>query len=937
MKSSISSSNLSDPVLRGFCLEHYSFSNPVPFYYPKLHYSDSNQRKCGRFGISKELWYSLQAFNGVISYGLGRAGWNPVGKSYLLDLIFGTDFVSGSPTKSAFHSSSIDIQMTKNLFGELKEEAIRWGFIDCHGFSDIHIIQSMSQLLEIALIHVTHDDFIRNRERLDREISIFVGSVRYVYIFIRDSNGMDVEIDHDTYDSLQTVYIPNLTNKDINIHSLKKNLRQIGYEILHLELDPSKVIGSEFLERVLKKVDPFSWQDIKLDKSLITGVFSLVHTSMSNPSAMNFSFLNYYPLFVEYMNCYYKACHETNQKIIDDMHARCGELQRCLLDASMCEIVSLFIKVIEKENSALIMWKLSQELYLLSKRFCKSKHLEQKNDKYTLEILWREAMLCNKYGNFNKEDNPSKQTFALSYSNHVRRGEAFELIDGDNLRFFDREIDALLSNLYEEQTKELAITNRGGDLMKKAPIVVSIFGPQNSGKSTLLNYCFGCKFLTSAGRCTRGIYGSLCRLSRPINCTNQFLILDTEGLDAIERKRINDTSLIHFDRTMVLFCLAVSQVVIINFKGDIGIEMQNLLLICAYSLHKLKVRRVPAPKIFFVLNQHADPDPKKHLNLINNLMEKMNKESALMDTEGIKMSELIHLSRENLFILPSAFNSESMNKPNSKLFDTNIIKLTPTVAFAEKCTNLRLAVIDQLDNLPSENRAPFQTMSEWIKMSGTIWDTIIKFQYIVTYGNVEELQCNNLLSTIISNLMDVYIYKNIKRFDDLTNQLILEINNIGTLSSPDIILTNIMMKFDEVFIHYQDICLEEYGRTCQNEPLLKAMDHICVDSKVNMRKLLYMVRKEYEDNFKFQIKSVLTEIKLSESMKRFQEIVIGNVDRYLELKAEGRMKRFSLERWINSDIFILISVHQWQMDCSFFPSGLLIKSKCFFGSVCMLV
>ena len=96
----------------------------------------------------------------------------------------------------------------------------------------------------------------------------------------------------------------------------------------------------------------------------------------------------------------------------------------------MCEIVSLFIQVIEKENSALIMWKLSQELYLLSKRFCKSKHLEQKNDKYTLEILWREAVLYNKYGNLKKEDNPLKQTFTLSYSNHVRRGEAFELIDG---------------------------------------------------------------------------------------------------------------------------------------------------------------------------------------------------------------------------------------------------------------------------------------------------------------------------------------------------------------------------------------------------------------------------------------------------------------------------------------------------------------------------
>ena len=889
---------LSDPVLRGFCLEHYSFSNPVPFYYPKLHFSDANKRKCARFGISKELWYSLQAFNGLISYGLGRAGWNPVGKSYLLDLIFGTDFVAGSPSKSAFHSSSIDIQMTKNLFGELKEEAIKWGFIDCHGFSDFKVIQNISQLLEIALIHVTHHDFIRNKERLDREISISVGSVKYVYVFVRDCDGVNVKIDRDTFDGLQTIYIPNLTNTDINIHSVKKSLREIGYEILHLNLDKSKSINGEFLEKLLSKLDNFSSQEIESDKRLITKISSLVYTSMSTPSAINFSFLNYYPLFVEYMSCYYRACHEPKQTIIDSMNARCDELQQKLLDAPMCEIVSFFNQIIEKQNSALIMWKLSQELSLLSKKFCVSKQLQQKNDKYTLEILWREAVLYNKYGSLGKEDNHLKKTFALSYSNHVRRGEAFELIDGDNLRFFNKEIDALLSDLYEEQNKELEIINRGSnDLMKQAPIVMSIFGPQSSGKSTLLNYCFGCKFLTSAGRCTRGIYGSLCRLSRPVNCTNQFLILDTEGLDAIERKNIEDTSSIHFDRTMVLFCLAVSQVVIINIKGDIGSELQNLLQICAYSLHKLKVRRVPAPKIFFVLNQQADPDPKKHLDSINILMEKMNKESALMDTEGIKMSELIQISRENLFILPSAFNSESMNKPNSKLFDTNVIKLTPTVSFAEKCTNLRLAVIDQLDNLPEGNRAPFQTMSDWIQMSGTIWDTIIKFQDIVKYGNIEELQCNNLLSKTISKLMDTHMYQNKKQFDNLTKQLTLEINSIKSESSPDIILSKIMMKFDEVFEKYRNVCVAEYGRKCQNEPLLRKMDYICVESKANMSRLLYMVRKEYEDSIKFQIKAVLTEIKLSESMKRFQEMVIGNVDRYLELTVEQQSHAFE-ETWL---------------------------------------
>jgi predicted GTPase len=36
-----------------------------------------------------------------------------------------------------------------------------------------------------------------------------------------------------------------------------------------------------------------------------------------------------------------------------------------------------------------------------------------------------------------------------------------------------------------------------------------VIGPQSSGKSLLLNTLFGAQFLSSAGRCTRGIYGCL--------------------------------------------------------------------------------------------------------------------------------------------------------------------------------------------------------------------------------------------------------------------------------------------------------------------------------------------------------------------------------------------------------------------------------------------
>ena len=122
---------------------------------------------------------------------------------------------------------------------------------------------------------------------------------------------------------------------------------------------------------------------------------------------------------------------------------------------------------------------------------------------------------------------------------------------------------------------------------------------------------------------------------------------------------------------MVLFCLAVSQVVIINVKGDIGSEMHNLLQVCAYSMNRLKVTKVPAPKIFFVSNQQADPDPDKHLDSINIIMKELKEEFELMETEGVKVSCLIKISKDNLFILPPAFNSEQINK---NLFDSKINK-----------------------------------------------------------------------------------------------------------------------------------------------------------------------------------------------------------------------------------------------------------------------
>ena len=885
---------LSDPVVRGLCIEDYSFSNPVPLYYPRI---KTELLKGGKIELSlcTELWYCLQEYHGLVSFGLGQASWNPIGKSHLLDLMFEADFVEGNPQNSAFHLQSIDIQLTRNLFGKLNtkstetEETTKWAYIDCQRYSDSKVIGIICQHLDIALIHVSYSDYNENYSKITEEIHHLEACLLHLYVFIRDCDGTEAMIQRK--DAKTFIFLPNLTNKNIIVH---QTLKTIGYEILHLKNKNPKLIGTGFIESVMTKLKSPNLEKILTDKRIIQTIIDYINKHPMSTCEINFSFLSYYPSYVNYMSLYYQACIETDYKATKQLNMRCVKLKEFLEKSKMGDIALSFNDILERDYSGLLLWKLSQELSALTDQVMRNKN---NKDRYSIEIIWREVLLSSKYENnskWRKAQDSYTQRFARNFSSHVERGEAFELIDGDNLRFFNNDINALLRQLYKRQYDELKIINKGKRVcMRQAPIVVSIFGRQSSGKSTLLNYCFGCKFLTSAGRCTRGIYGSLARLSQSINLTNQFLILDTEGLDAGSKRGISD---INFDRTMVLFCLAVSQVVIINIKGELGEEMQNMLQICGHSLLQLKVSKVVAPKIFFVLNQMADPDTGKHLDAMNTLLDKLSEESDLMELEGTKISDLIQVSRENLFILPSAFNCVPMNMPASKLFDSDVNKLSPTVAFANKCAELRQSIINQLIEMPPDERATFNSMKEWLEMSGVIWETIIRYQDIVKYRNMDELKSYNFLRMVVSDLMQKHIFIHNKEFYSIIEQLIREVKGITKLEPQTIILEDKMLKFDETYSIHHSGCLIEFNNLCRNDQLLKRMNHVCEEMRSNLARLIYIERKNYKDRLKYQIKAVLTEIKLSENMGRFQDKISTNIDNYLDKSKEEQTEAFE-EIW----------------------------------------
>ena len=108
---------------------------------------------------------------------------------------------------------------------------------------------------------------------------------------------------------------------------------------------------------------------------------------------------------------------------------------------------------------------------------------------------------------------------------------------------------------------------------------MTILGAQSSGKSTLLNYLLGSKFHVSSGRCTKGLNAMLLRTDDAD--TKEILVLDSEGIFSIERSNPN------FDKQLAIFCLAVSNLVLINIKGEMGQDLSRVLEVSIFALNKI--------------------------------------------------------------------------------------------------------------------------------------------------------------------------------------------------------------------------------------------------------------------------------------------------------------------------------------------------------------
>jgi len=105
--------------------------------------------------------------------------------------------------------------------------------------------------------------------------------------------------------------------------------------------------------------------------------------------------------------------------------------------------------------------------------------------------------------------------------------------------------------------------------------LISVFGSQSTGKSTLLNHLFGTEFGVMAEQerrqTTKGIWLSKNKREHVggsgDNMADNILVMDVEGTDGRERGEDQD-----FERKSALFALATSEVLIVNiWEHQVGL------------------------------------------------------------------------------------------------------------------------------------------------------------------------------------------------------------------------------------------------------------------------------------------------------------------------------------------------------------------------------
>lgn len=450
--------------------------NPVPMIQPSIDLTGDQQRFASNI---LHVWDSTRPI--LLSFGIGECK----DKTPLLNALFKTKFEQSMD--SHYFRGTIDLDFGYHFVGRRS-----LNIADAHGNLSIDTLQRIQPLFNAFLVHINSTYFVSNTSDVISFLQILPCDT-YVLVLIRDldgENNNDVEVAKkivtDAYSNCQFVILPDVSNKDA-YKSKKKigNLREKIFLAAATFSHPNEQSIGKYLRQLM---DPIARQQAEEDEELLNQIRPiLIHGKEDDyPLYGLFTRMCHTRIRINRLDPYsatfddkeLHTLHNTLFETSEDLKKRQGEGLQATGKA-----FQVFFQLLAHQTNVL------NSLNLLStelKREQEKKNHPDENvsfcEQLSLDIHWRNAIISSK--NISTTD---QTVLVNSYYRYILEGSPFEIVDGEN---------------FEMQTEFLTKVLRLFD--PKKFFVISIIGPQNSGKSTLLNFLFGSLFEVREGRCTRG-------------------------------------------------------------------------------------------------------------------------------------------------------------------------------------------------------------------------------------------------------------------------------------------------------------------------------------------------------------------------------------------------------------------------------------------------
>ncbi|KAF4080880.1 hypothetical protein AMELA_G00176740 [Ameiurus melas] len=294
----------------------------------------------------------------------------------------------------------------------------------------------------------------------------------------------------------------------------------------------------------------------------------------------------------------------------------------------------------------------------------------------------------------------------------MKSGHPLELMDGDAAHVPLIWVSAVL----DELVKIL------GD---QRVFVLSVLGIQSSGKSTMLNAMFGLQFAVSGGRCTRGAFMQLVRVSEEMKKELKFdyiLIVDTEGLRAL---KLAGKSTRHHDNELATFVVGLGNLTLINIFGENPAEMQDILQIVVQAFLRMKKFRLNPSCLFVHQNVSDITAGEKNMEGRRRLQEKLNEIAKLAakeeDSEAECFSDVIK------------FNVQDDVYYFAQLWEGSPPMAPPNPEYSRNVQDLKNAIFNKV------SKSPGSTLSQFKSRISDLWNALLNENFVFSFKNTLEI------------------------------------------------------------------------------------------------------------------------------------------------------------------------------------------------------